>query len=410
MAPKLQHFHGYRKGIRYSFAPLPMVLIYDEAYQSMSAKALILYSLILNRMYLSERNQWEDENGVYIYYSIANISADLNCSEKSARKYQKELVDFGLIELKISYQGKPTKIYPYDFAEPLPEQDEAVPEKEDEEPKISFADMDHVDEKAEESPNVSQNEDFDTFDKDLVDFGQITKYTENEDRTKMACLDWNFLPNADGKKFQSQMVKSTVKGSNREWKKLPTEKEYLEKDNNIYNPSIYQETKKGSSDEQKEKTIDRWMDKKQTFEQQIKENLSIDAIKQRTDWPDLDMYLELYQLMVDSCRTKSPTIRIGGEYYPAEKVRERFLELTSFHLEYVIDSMKRTKTKIRNIRSYLLTALYRSPDTITSYYQAEVNHDTYEPEKPRAKNEPGLRSPSYTDEALAELERSLLGN
>ena len=406
MAPKLDRFHDYRKGIRYNFIPIPMILIYDETYRSMSAYAKILYSLILNRMHLSERNHWEDEQGVFVKYSTQEICEDLQCSDRSALKYRKELVDYGLIDVQVLGQGKESKIYPYDFAEPLPEQDETVPEKEDEESKISVADTDNVDEKAEESPNVSQNEDFDTSDKDLADFGQITKYTENTDRTKMACLDRKNFPVKNGNNFRSR----TEKSSDLEPKKFPPEKEYLEKDNNIYNPSIHQETKKGSSDEQKEKPIDRWMDKKQTFEQQIKENLSIDAMKQRTDWPDLDMYLELYQLMVDSCRTKSPTIRIGGEYYPAEKVRERFLELTSFHLEYVIDAMKRTKTKIRNIRSYLLTALYRSPETITSYYQAEVNHDTYEPEKPRAKNESGLLSPSYTDEALAELERSLLSN
>ena len=383
MAPKLDRFHDYRKGIRYNFIPIPMILIYDEEYRSMSAYAKILYSLILNRMHLSERNHWEDEHGVFVKYSTQDICEDLQCSDRSALKYRKELADYGLIDVQVMGQGKESKIYPYDFAEPLPAQDET-----------------------EESPNVSQNEDFDTFDIDLVDFGQVAKYTENIDRTKLACLDRKNLPVKNGKTFRSR----TEKSSDLEPKKFPTEKEYLEKDDNIYNPSIHQETKKGSSDEQKEKPIDRWMDKKQTFEQQIKENLSIDAMKQRTDWTDLDMYLELYQLIIDSCRTKSPTIRIGGEYYPAEKVRERFLELTSFHLEYVIDAMKRTKTKIRNIRSYLLTALYRSPETITSYYQAEVNHDSYEPEKPRAKNEPGLRSPSYTDEALAELERSLLSN
>lgn len=221
----------------------------------------------------------------------------------------------------------------------------------------------------------------------------------------MTCLDRKNFPIKNGKNFRSR----TEKSSDLDRKNFPTEKEYLEKDINIYNPSIHQETRNGSSGEQKEKQMDGSMDRKQSFEEQIKENLSIDAMKQRTDWPDLEMYLELFQLIVDSCRTSSPTIRIGGEDYPAEKVRERFLKLNSFHLEYVIDAMKHTKTKIRNIRSYLLTALYRSPQTITSYYQAEVNHDLFDSEQAKAKNPPGNYSPSYTDAELDQLERKLLG-
>ena len=406
MAPKLERFHDYRKGIRYNFIPIPMILIYDDAYRSMSASAKILYSLILNRMHLSERNHWEDEQGVYIKYSTTEICEDLQCSDRSALKYRKELVDYGLIEVQVMGQGKESKIYPFDFAEPLPEQEETVPEKKDEDVPVSNADMDHGNEKAEENPNVSQKENFDTIGKKLVDFNQVTEYTENIDRTKMACLERKNLPIKNGKNFRSR----TEKSSDLEQKNFPAEKEYIEKDINIYNPSIHQETKNRSSSEQKEKQMDGWMDRKQTFEQQIKEKLSIDAMKQRTDWPDLEMYLELYQLIIDSCRTSSPTIRIGGEDYPASKVRERFLELNSFHLEYVIDAMKHTKTKIRNIRSYLLTALYRSPQTITSYYQAEVNHDLYNPEKPRAESGPGRSSPSYTDEELADLERKLLSD
>lgn len=405
MAPKLDRFHDYRKGIRYNFIPIPMILIYDDAYRSMSAYAKILYSLILNRMHLSERNHWEDEQGVYIKYSTTEICEDLQCSDRSALKYRKELVDYGLIEVQVMGQGKESKIYPFDFAEPLPEQEETVQEKKDEDAPVSNADMDHGNEKAEENPNVSQKENFDTIGKKLVDFSQTTEHTENTDRTKMTCLDRKNFPIKNGKNFRSR----TEKSSDLDRKNFPTEKEYLEKDINIYNPSIHQETRNGSSGEQKEKQMDGSMDRKQSFEEQIKENLSIDAMKQRTDWPDLEMYLELFQLIVDSCRTSSPTIRIGGEDYPAEKVRERFLKLNSFHLEYVIDAMKHTKTKIRNIRSYLLTALYRSPQTITSYYQAEVNHDLFDSEQAKAKNPPGNYSPSYTDAELDQLERKLLG-
>ena len=42
-----------------------------------------------------------------------------------------------------------------------------------------------------------------------------------------------------------------------------------------------------------------------------------------------------------------------------------------------MDCMKKNTTKIRNIRGYLLTALYNAPATIEHYYQAAVQHDLY---------------------------------
>lgn len=406
MWSKFDRFHGDREATRYNFICTPMILFTDEPFRSMSADSKILYSLMLNRLHLSKRNHWEDEYGVFLYYSITQIAEDLNCSEKTARKYQKELIDNGLVVVQVQGQGKQSKIYPCDFAEPLFDQKEIKSEQESTSPSMLSYNSYSTNNDAGKGKNSDQNAiHHDTSEMDTFETDSPRDYTENVDRKNISCLDWKNFPVKDGKNFQPRMVKT----SDLERKNFPTEKEYLEKDINIYNPSIHQETKNGSPGEPKEKSMDGSMDRQQMFEQEIKENLSIDAMKQRTDWSDLEMFLELYQLIIDSCRTSSPTIRIGGEVYPAEKVRQRFLELNSFHLEYVIDAMKHTKTKIRNIRSYLLTALYRSPQTITSYYQAEVNHDLYDPEQAKAKNPPGNNSPSYTNAELDQLERKLLG-
>ena len=55
----------------------------------------------------------------------------------------------------------------------------------------------------------------------------------------------------------------------------------------------------------------------------------------------------------------------------------KLLKLDSSHIEYVMDSLHQNTTKVRNIRAYLLTALYNAPTTISSYYTALVNHDLY---------------------------------
>ena len=39
-------------------------------------------------------------------------------------------------------------------------------------------------------------------------------------------------------------------------------------------------------------------------------------------------------------------------------VKSRFLKLNSSHIEYVLEAMNKNPSDIRNIRAYLLTALY----------------------------------------------------
>ena len=67
--------------------------------------------------------------------------------------------------------------------------------------------------------------------------------------------------------------------------------------------------------------------------------------------------------------------QIGGEELPIAQVKDRFYKLDSGHLEYVFDCLRNNTTQIRNIRAYLLTALYNAPTTINNYYQAAVQHD-----------------------------------
>ena len=78
-------------------------------------QAKVLYGLMLDRMSLSVKNQWMDEEGrAYIYYSLEDIMDALGCSNKKAISIMKELdmdAGIGLIEKKRQGQGKPTMIY-----------------------------------------------------------------------------------------------------------------------------------------------------------------------------------------------------------------------------------------------------------------------------------------------------------
>ena len=118
------------------------------------------------------------------------------------------------------------------------------------------------------------------------------------------------------------------------------------------------------------------MRERESYRELILENIEYDYLIQnhRLDRDRLD---ELVELMVDTVCSHRETIRIAGDDYPAEVVKSRFLKLDSSHIEYVLDRMRENTTYVRNIKKYLLAALYNAPATIDSYYTSLVSHDMY---------------------------------
>lgn len=116
---------------------------------------------------------------------------------------------------------------------------------------------------------------------------------------------------------------------------------------------------------------------RQTCRERIRSNIDYDWLAtQRKDY-EMEEIDELVALIADTvCSTKS-AVKIGGDEIPIEEVRQRFLSLDSSNIEYVLDRLHETTTKIHNIHAYLLAALYRSPTTTNHFYRAEVQHDLY---------------------------------
>ena len=101
---------------QFSFYRIPRQLITGERFKRLSTDAKLLYGLLLDRMGLSAKNGWYDEQGrVYIYYTLDEIQEDLNCGHDKATRMLVELDNgkngFGLIERVRQGQGRPTKIY-----------------------------------------------------------------------------------------------------------------------------------------------------------------------------------------------------------------------------------------------------------------------------------------------------------
>ena len=112
----------------------------------------------------------------------------------------------------------------------------------------------------------------------------------------------------------------------------------------------------------------------ESYRELILENIDYDVLASdpHVDREQLDEIVDLLQETVCSTRSR---IRIAGNDYPAEVVRSKLLKLNREHIRFVMDCLKQNTTRIRNIRQYLLTALFNAPSTMNSYYAALVAHD-----------------------------------
>ena len=121
-------------------------------------------------------------------------------------------------------------------------------------------------------------------------------------------------------------------------------------------------------------------DERSEYEELIKENIGFDYLLRNYHY-DRDRLQEIVDIILDVVCSCAETIRINGEDIPVAVIKSRYLKLNDSHIEYVIDSMAKNPSDIRNIRAYLLTALYNAPVTIDNYYSALVNHDLYGQDK-----------------------------
>lgn len=93
------------------YTQLPKALLYEEKYKPMSNDSKVLYSFLVDRVQLSLVNNYIDELGrVYIKCSEITMSEILNKSEKTVRRFKKELMDYGLLEQPNAKEDK-TKYY-----------------------------------------------------------------------------------------------------------------------------------------------------------------------------------------------------------------------------------------------------------------------------------------------------------
>ena len=112
----LDYFYG-QAGELFSFYRIPKALFQETRFQELSTDAKTLYGILLDRMSLSVKNGWLDEqNRVFIIFTIEDVKRALCCADNKATKLLRELEEFGLIERKRRGQGKPSLVYVKNFS------------------------------------------------------------------------------------------------------------------------------------------------------------------------------------------------------------------------------------------------------------------------------------------------------
>ena len=346
---KFDYYYGI-EAEQFSFYRVPRLLIKDERFKGLSSDAKLLYGLMLDRMALSMKNGWlDDENRAYIIYTIENIREDLGCSKEKAVKVLAELdaaKGIGLVEKIRRGLGKPDIIYVKNFVI----QDEGG--KEPFNTDVS-AEVGKTDFKRSERPTSGSRENR------LQEVGK-TDFSRSENRTSKS------------RENQLQEVGESDPNYNN-----TNYNDQNHTDVSYINPINQFGRNMGSPCAQGKGDAIDVIDETAAYMKLIRDNIEYEHYMKCGSHGDREIFEEIYETICDVVCVKRRTIRINGEDYPYELVKSRFLKLDSSHVEYVMERMKDTTTKIANIRAYLITALYNAPATMSHYYQQEVQHDMY---------------------------------
>ncbi len=111
------YYYGY-EAEQFALYRIPKVLFEAEGIKDISTDAKLLYGLMLDRMQLSAKNKWFDENGrVYICFTVQQIMKAMGCASQKAIKLLDELENNArLIERERTGLNKPNRIFVKNFA------------------------------------------------------------------------------------------------------------------------------------------------------------------------------------------------------------------------------------------------------------------------------------------------------
>ncbi len=314
---------------QFNFFRLPKKLIRDKQFEQLSSDAKILYGVLLDRMTLSIKNKWlDEENRIYIIYTIEEIAEEFSCSKRKAIMLLNDLERNGLLEKKRQGLGKPNLLYVKNFNQKVEVKKSVyTPKKEKQGERRVFSEV------QEYAPQEVKE----------CAFQEVQEYAPQE--------------------VQQCAFQEVQNPTPQEVKAFTPQNNKTDYNQNIYNLSIHQSKKEG------------WIDR----------SMILKTVRGRTEYDILvhdcpterNRIDEIIELITDILCYKGTYLTVNGAEIRREEVQDRFKKLNMRHIRYVLNCLNTNGSKIRNIRSYLITCLYNAPVTIDTYYYAQVQRDMY---------------------------------
>ena len=333
---KFNYYYG-SEADQFSFIRIPKIMLIDKVFQTLSMAAKVLYGVLLDRMSLSMKNGWlDEENRVYIIYQIGEIQEDLGFTKKKAMDLLAELEEFGLLEKKRRGHGLPNILYVKSF----------MTEKETRGSKTGTSEAKQEEDRSPEN-STSEPGEIESFDSRSAENGtqEVPKSAPLEVPKSAPLRSKTNINNTYRSNTESNLILST--------------------EGTIFDDEMRCDTRKAPD------TPKLWL---KAYQELIRDNIGYEDLL--TAHPaDRELIEGIAELMLETIIGTGEEILIASSRYPAEIVKSKFLKLNYSHIEYVLYCLKQNTTKVKNIRKYLLAALFNAPSTMDGYFRAEVNHD-----------------------------------
>lgn len=343
------YFHGYESE-QFAFYRIPKALFTNDYFKDLSSDAKILYGLMLDRMSLSIKNGWVDQDDrVYIIFTLEQVMEFMNCGKDKGVKILAELdtgKGIGLIERKKRGLGKPAFIYVKSFI--IKEQVEEL--KTSESPKTE--DLEN------RNPEVEETE------------------VKTSEKPKSRVLDSRSQEEYAAEVKTSEKPKSGVL-ENRSLEVGKTAPNYTDINNTDLNDTDINPIYPSREEPKKEAGGMDWMEVIRAYTDLVKSNIEYDILTHDCKIGDKEYIDEIVDLMVETISIPRETVLIAGAEYPHPLVKGKLLKVGHSHIQYVLETLHSNTTKVRNVKAYLLTCIFNAPSTISNYYRAEVNHDMH---------------------------------
>ncbi len=377
-------FNYYRgmEAEQYTFYRIPKVLFTAECFKSLSCEAKVLYGLLLDRMSLSIKNRWfDEEDRVYIIFTVEEIAELMNCGTQKAVRLLKELdVDkgIGLIEKKRLGLGKPNVIYVKNFIIRQTE-DKDRDEKQGETPANTQNGENHnsrvvkttIQELPESQFKNGENHNSGMMKTTIQEFPESQfKNSENHTSGMVEITIQEFPKSQSNKTDINKTDLSDTELSETECSKT----DFNDIESSVSAPIYPNPIQSNPSISDIAPDV---IEEMEAYRDIIHEHISYECFQDGRYHRREDVD-ELVELMVEVMMLPdNGTVRIAGVEKPVAIVKNRFMKLNHEHIEYILTCLGANTTKVGNIKAYLLTTLYNAPMTISNYYTAEVNHDLY---------------------------------